>query len=345
MQTNKHQFSIFEYNNKTNNSAATKAVTDCIKLLNVLGYQDHVLIFKTESKRGLKFYSVIFIKLCRFLFKIKANSLVSIQYPMLNNVFKYFIRIARLKKIKFFCVVHDIESLRAGGVIAADVKRECDNLNYYDCIIVHNDAMAKWLENNGVKTPLIALTVFDYLTDMPGKEPASPFSKTIVYAGNLGKSKFVYDLKNLGEWNFNLYGSNFKKAAIADTVKWQGEFSPDEVVKQLRGDFGLIWDGESINELDATLGNYLKYNNPHKFSLYLAAGLPVIAPSDSAIADVINTYNVGILIDRLADLMEINISNEQYQVLRQNTIMLQKQVSSGYFFKTAVNAVEKQLVN
>ena len=85
-----------------------------------------------------------------------------------------------------------------------------------------------------------------------------PFSKTIVYAGNLGKSKFVYDLKNISGWYFNLYGSNFNKTTIADTVHWQGEFSPDEVVKQLTGDFGLIWDGESINELDATLGNYLK---------------------------------------------------------------------------------------
>ena len=177
MQPKKYQFSIFEYNNKTNNSAATKAVTDCTKLLTILGYQDHVLTFKTESKRGLKFYSIIFVKLCRFLFRIKANSLVSIQYPMLNNVFKYFIGIARFKKIKFFCVVHDIESLRAGGANAADVKRECDNLNSYDCIIVHNNAMGQWLKDNGVKTPLIPLTVFDYLTDMPGKKYRFAFFK------------------------------------------------------------------------------------------------------------------------------------------------------------------------
>ena len=93
----KYQFSIFEYNDQTLNSAATKAVKDCGTLFKQSGYQDYVLTFHNNSIRGFKFYTSAFKGICKFLFKAKPGALVGIQYPMLNNAFKYFIMLGRIK--------------------------------------------------------------------------------------------------------------------------------------------------------------------------------------------------------------------------------------------------------
>src|ERR1700712_1576461 len=98
MAPKKYQFSIFEHNNKTTNSAATKAVTDCSNLFLKEGYQNHVLTFSNNSVRGLRFYSAAVIGICKFLLQADRNSIVGVQYPMLNKVFKYFILLGRLKK-------------------------------------------------------------------------------------------------------------------------------------------------------------------------------------------------------------------------------------------------------
>jgi hypothetical protein len=341
----KYQFSIFEYNKSTNNSAATKAVMDCSVLFTQKGYQNRMITFNNNSKRGFNFYLSAFSGLCKFLLTIKRGSLVGIQYPMLNNVFKYFIIAARIKKIKFFCIVHDIESLRLGAKDEAAVAKECANLNFYNGIIVHNHLMQRWLASHGVKTQMLALEMFDYLVKTLPEQPAATFAKSVVYAGNLSKSKFVYLLKHLPSWKFNLYGPNYIETEQAANTYWNGVFSPSEVVYKLQGDFGLIWDGDRIDGMDDILGNYLNYNNPHKFSLYVAAGLPVIAPAGAAIAAIIERYQIGILVNSLYDLQQIDIDLSEYNAMKNNVRQLQEKVTQGYFFSTALDAVEKQILS
>jgi hypothetical protein len=339
----KYQFSIFEYNGATNNSAATKAVLDCTRLYTQSGYKEHVLTFNNNSKRGFSFYKAAFLGICSFLLSVNKRAIVGSQYPMLNNVFKYFIMLASVKKVKFFCVIHDIESLRLGGRDMGACRREAANLNYYSCLIVHNDLMKQWLTDHGVTTKMVSLGVFDYLRDNTINKPFREFSKTVVYAGNLGKSKFVYQLSAINNWNFNLYGPNFTDGSAIDNASWRGVFSPDKVADELTGDFGLIWDGDRIDKPDEILGNYLKFNNPHKFSLYLAAGLPVIAPANAAIAQVIKENNIGILITSLTELNQIEVSSDEYRLMKQNVLKLQERVVKGDYFQAALQAVESLL--
>jgi hypothetical protein len=336
----KYQFNIFEYNGATNNSAATKAVLDCSALYTKNGYKEHVLTFNNNSKRGVEFYKAAFVGICKFLLQVKRGALVGTQYPMLNNVFKYFILLGRLKKVKFFCVIHDIESLRLGGKDEATARKEAANLNYYSCLIVHNDFMKHWLIKHGVETKMVSLGIFDYLRTLPAPKQPAPFSKQIVYAGNLGKSKFVYELGAVDKWKFNLYGPNFQEGTMSTNAVWRGVFTPDQVAEELCGDFGLIWDGDHIEETDEILGNYLKYNNPHKFSLYLAAGLPVIAPADAAIAQVIKQNNIGILVTSLMDLNQIEVTGEDYEQMKKNVIKLQNSITKGGYFSAALKSVE-----
>jgi hypothetical protein len=128
-------------------------------------------------------------------------------------------------------------------------------------------------------------------------------------------------------------------------VKWGGEFSPEQIVLELKSDFGLIWDGDSINECDAILGSYLRYNNPHKFSLYMAAGIPVIAPANAAIGVLIKEHNVGILVESLYDLNHLQIDQKEYNILRQNCRVINAKITTGDFFLNALSQVEKELAH
>jgi hypothetical protein len=339
----RYQFSISIGKSADKNSASTKAVKDCIHLFSLKGYKDYNLSF-SEELGSFKRYLFIFIKLYKFYRVLKKDSIVGIQYPLLNNVFKYFIQIAKIKRVKFFCILHDIESLRLGGQQNNQVSREVLNLNYYDCLIVHNDCMLKWLQENGSTTKMISLGAFDYLlNEVPVKRPTN-FSNTIVFAGNLAKSNFIYSLSDIPNWNFNIYGPNYTaEQQQSKNVVWKGEFPPEKVVFELAGNLGLIWDGDKIDECDEILGNYLKYNNPHKFSLYLAAGLPVIAPKSSAISDLISEHNIGILIGSLTELKDLNLSEADYKVLQANCMNIQKEIIQGKFFLNAINTVEREL--
>jgi hypothetical protein len=264
---------------------------------------------------------------------------------MLNNVFKYFIKAARIKRAKFFCVVHDIESLRLGGQKKNLVSREAANLNYYDCLIVHNNYMRQWLKDKGITTKIVSLGLFDYLLkEAPTTNNNINLLNTVVFAGNLAKSNFIYSLSEIPNWNFNVYGPNYKaNKQQSPNVVWGGEYSPEEVVYKLKGNFGLIWDGEKIDECDQVLGNYLRYNNPHKFSLYIAAGMPVIAPKDSAIAKIITDLKIGILVDSLIDLERLQLNESDYKVLQFNCRKVQNEIINGNFFLTAISAAEKLL--
>ena len=75
---------------------------------------------------------------------------------------------------------------------------------------------------------------------------------------------------------YHIYGPNYTPEKKCSRIVYQGEFSADELPAHLKGQFGLIWDGSSVNTCEGNFGEYLRYNNPHKISLYLACGLPVI---------------------------------------------------------------------
>jgi hypothetical protein len=338
----KYQFYI-SFNDKLN-TASSKAINDCTKILTQRGYRDYNLTIAGSRRIYL---GSIFVQVVKLILNIEAGSIVAIQYPLLsgNKIFKHIISVLRLKKVKFFCIVHDLDDLRYGRGDNEDGSNEIQLLNYYDAVVVHNGVMKNWLSSKGVKVPMVSLTLFDYLTalDVRQSERRSPAElQTIVFAGNLSKSNFIYKLGVLGGWHLNVYGPNYEteKGAAVRNVTWEGSFSPDEIVSELDGAFGLIWDGEYVEQLDDKFGNYLRYNNPHKLSLYLAAGLPIIAPRHSAIASLIKTHNIGILVDSLLELKDLKITYPQHLSYQQNVRKLSDKIGSGEYLANALTEVE-----
>jgi hypothetical protein len=339
----KYQFCI-RFNSVDVNSAASKAVLDCNAIFLQQGYRDFTFTVSNNSNR-IWYYALLLKNMLVFFFSMKPGSVVGVQYPLLsiNNVFRYFIKLAKFKNVSFFCIVHDIHSLRTGGKDAASIQQDISNLNRFDSIIVHNKEMLAWLKQNGLQPKAIILEVFDYLSSNFEVSKSDNSGKDLIaYAGNLIKSKFIYSLHKLRNCNFNLYGPGYitALASLTDSVIWKGQYSPEQISKELEGNFGLIWDGEHCESCDEIMGNYLRYNAPHKFSLYIAAGLPVIAPADSAIGNFIKANNIGYLIDSVYDLDHINVSNIDYSIMKSNVLLLRAKVITGYFFTQALLKTE-----
>ena len=113
----------------------------------------------------------------------------------------------------------------------------------------------------------------------------------------------------------------------------------------LQGGFGLVWDGDSAHTCSGMYGEYLKINNPHKASLYLASGFPIIVWSQSALADFVRNNNCGIFVNSLFEIEETlkSISEGEYQELIKNSKMIGRKIRQGHYLKTAVEKCEKEL--
>jgi hypothetical protein len=242
---------------------------------------------------------------------------------------------------KKILLLHDISSLRWG----LNNTKEMQLLKQFDAIICHSLPMAEYLKSNGVSSHFYVLDLFDYL--MPDTYPIrNNYDKnTIVFAGNLSKTGFLNQLGSLDKLHFNLYGVRSPKVeelALIPNVNYRGSFSSEQIVGEIEGGWGLVWDGESLDSCTGLLGNYLRYNASHKFSMYIAACRPVIVWNQSAISAFVDKYHIGISIESLTNLSKkINdITDEEYQLMRTNIVKLKEKITSGAFLSKVLNDVQ-----
>ena len=276
-------------------------------------------------------------KMIRKLYLLSSKR-IFMQYPFaVNKIVKMALKRV-MKKNQVVLLVHDLEWLRP---YKSNKSEEFEILNNCQACIVHNKYMAKYLKDNGIRVPMIELNCFDYLRQSE-KHQMRKLSNEIAFAGNLNKSKFIKDfglLRNV----FFLYGPSDKALEIGTNVVYEGAYTPDIVPEKLRGSFGLIWDGDAIDTCTGLFGEYTKYNNPHKLSLYIAACLPVIVWSESAIAEFVKNEKIGFCVNSLYDIHDeiSRMTIDDYSVYVDNISKLQNKVINGYFTKSAMKkAVE-----
>lgn len=287
---------------------------------------------------------------CRILrWRLPKNCTLFMQFPseswsknpalrVLNAVTK------RRKRIRLVVLFHDFVSLRwkddslDGGQLGRD---EADLLALADVAIVHNEAMKAALVKRGVPAEkMITLEIFDYLT--PSCQRLNrKLENAVVIAGNLNPDKAGYldGLASIPGVNWNLYGVQFNPARLnGDNVRFLGCYSPEELPGMLEGAFGLVWDGPSVEECRGALGNYLRINNPHKLSLYLASGIPVIIWAQAAEAEFVRAQGVGLCVQSLAEVPErlSALGEEQYRQMCHNVEKVATQLRCGVFLKAAV---------
>ena len=284
--------------------------------------------------------------------KIRKNDVIIYQHPMYGaRVTARMIPYIKKKKgCRFIALIHDLETLRGGieGVIEGSTKTYQVNdrriLPLFDHIICHNASMKKALVEQGIAAEkLVTLEIFDYLTDEVPKEREKGKTPSIAIAGNLayGKSRYLYDIKakeNNKDLTVHLFGLRFEEDKAVNGMIYHGSYSPEELPGKLEGDFGLVWDGSSAETCAGNTGNYLRYNDPHKTSLYLASGMPVVTWSEAAIADFILKKKAGFVVNSLSELEEKikNISDEEYLEMCRNARKISVQLRQGFYFKQAL---------
>ncbi len=325
------------------NHAGTKAVDDCNNILKSIGYEPIDLVMKEKNNtilRGVERYFYNF----RNFFK-KYNTSIVIQHPLrLRKIYIDMLGIAKIiRRLEYIFLIHDLDSLRYENGSYIDNKM----LKIADYIISHNEKMTNYLIENGVpEEKIVNLEIFDYLGDI--KKKNIRFAPVLNIAGNLDSSKCKY-LEDLNLINngtlFNLYGINFDEKVLASgTISYKGAFKPEEILNQLKEGFGLVWDGTSINACEGNTGEYLKYNNPHKLSLYLASGLPVVISEEAAEADYVKEHNVGIVVKRIEDFKKYfdKLTLEEYNTMLECVNECSQKINEGYYLKKAIMNVEKK---
>lgn len=329
--------------------AGSKAKNDCIKILDEIGFKKIGLMRKEESNTSviakLKRQIDLFWQWRKIYHQLKPNDTLLIQHPFLYTDIgrNYFLKKFKNKNIKLILLVHDIEIIR-------NLFQE----NHYDTefhqmvpvtdyFIVHNESMKRWLVEYGIDAnKLIVLEIFDYLNEKEMSEKVT-YDKSVIIAGNLSqeKSPYIYELSKISDVEFNLMGINYLEKEEISNIHYLGAFESDEVPHQLNKGFGLVWDGTSIETCDGPTGNYLRYNNPHKLSLYLSSGLPVIVWKESALAKFVESQKIGLVISSLYELSDIlgNITEEQYYEFVSNINGIRQKLKSGYYLKEAVKKI------
>lgn len=278
--------------------------------------------------------------------EIPEGATLMLQHPFWQEqkAREYWIRkLKQEKNVKVISVVHDVEELRKTFWSEYMTQEFAFMLEVADVLIVHNEVMKQFFIEKGVKEEkLVVLQIFDYLSD---KKQAAEFEASVSIAGNLDKKKSAYleKLEQAGIPKIHMYGPNYRRKEEDDAIVYHGSFSSEEIVQQLNKGFGLVWDGDSAATCSGNMGNYLRYNNPHKLSLYLASGLPVFIWEKAAEASFVTEHAIGIPIHSLEEIADIlNQMDESRYIEYKNAVeKIKKKLSVGEFTRNALEKAER----
>lgn len=323
---------IYGLGNKMSYNAGNKAVNDIFAIAKESGYTKLYYIKRSANS---------FIRLSRLIMGLMtcliSSEKILLQYPITNapRVERFLINIfLKIFKKDVTIVVHDLNTYRFGGVL--DLY-EIKALKRASNLLIHTHAMKKFLTKYGIpENKMLIIGAFPYLIEKRNSIDRSK-NNEIVFAGNLDKSYFLRYISNFASKNniiFNLYGTKTNDISFNERVKYMGRFSPEDV-SNLQGKWGLVWDGDSLDTCSGNLGQYMRINSPHKVSLYIAAELPIIIWSGSALASYVINNKLGIAVDSFEELNDIikNMSQESYQQLLDSIREFSSNITTGRLLK------------
>lgn len=335
-----------EYDSVT---ARAKARDDAEAIVKELGYMPIVIDVPDRSSysklRKIWWQFKIIPVWVKNLKQVTKNDELFIQFPFReHSVFlPLVLRKSRKKGVKIVMLVHDLELFRclkdSNRNFFDKVKSFFDakSLKYASKVILHNKKMIEVAKDKGLsELRLIDLEIFDYITDAAVSDKRG-LNEPLIVAGNLMRSKSGYLYELPSDLKVNLYGPGYEGVST-DNVTVMGAFPPEELPGKLQGSFGIVWDGPTASTCDGVFGKYLTINNPHKTSLYLASGLPVIIWKEAALSDFIVKNGLGIAVDSLGEIPYRirSLSEDDYKRMTDNVMAISGKLRTGFFLKKAL---------
>ncbi|MBS1947507.1 MAG: hypothetical protein JST47_07040 [Bacteroidetes bacterium] len=299
----------------------------------------HHFSFSVWAKYG-RFWFLI-----KTFFSLKKGSVVLVQFPLYAKMNKMLLRLLHFRRsILTVCLIADINGLKDGNneLLQNEIK-ELKRAQYF---IAHNQSMKSWLLKHIPFAKCSLLYFFDFMTT--GNNVPKKKSFEIVFAGNLAKSLFLEDLGNIitESLKFLVYGPGVtKKMKSQKNFFYKGVFPPYGLPQKIEGSFGLVWDGDCIDDPCGSIGHYMQYITHHKVSLYILTGIPVIIYENAGSASLIRKHKIGFTISGLNEIeQKINsISEAEYQQMVNNMKPLAGKISKGEFLKEAIADICLQL--
>lgn len=335
-------------------NAGNKARNDVEEIVKREGYQPLLLTVEDWYQMGtVKAQRHKAKALAQAFSQLKSGDQLLIQFPMLHHSFftTRLVRKIQRRGVQVYFIIHDLEALRYANLDTVPLKhkirvhlQESSLLKVADGVIAHNPIMKSVLVEKGLpEHKLVSLEIFDYL--IPNYQEKDGLSKgqPIIVAGNLAQEKAGYLYQLPARPAYNLYGVGFDESRALANETYFGSFLPDELPAALEGGFGLVWDGDSAETCSGVFGEYLRYNNSHKASLYLAAGFPLVVWKQSALSHFVLENGCGIAVESLHDLSQAieQLDDKDYQDLVEKTKYIGKKIRDGFFLTNALNKLSK----
>lgn len=342
-------YSFFDYRGSWEHAGA-KAPADAQRIVDELGFERISLSRLPSMNSGIfrraKSWLLWQVKKVSVFCHIAVRGILFIQYP--HKCMQYLngliIALVVVKRVKVIILIHDLPG--HGNISNPDeykIPSECKWMRHA-YLIVHNTAMLSVMVANGIKPDrLIDLEVFDYLADgNKNEKPLPQYSKAIIFAGNLEcpKAAYVSCFREIRGVSWEVYGAPWNANLFAGpNVIYRGSKPAADLPAFLQSGFGLVWDGPSGESCVGGYGAYLKLNNPHKMSLFLVCGIPIVIWAQAAQAKFVLNHKVGIVVSALREIPDKirAISESEYREMSENALKLAGKLKSGAFLRAALS--------
>lgn len=336
-------------------TAAVKAREDFRDICHEMGFSELAIPIE-DPQRGQQ---SIFKKLLahvnsgygwmRSFSKVEENDVVIVQFPLVTNTIfiDRAVKECHRRGAKLILFIHDLESIRTALRKDASVLQrtrlkleERRPLAMCDALIVHNERMRQYvIEHFRVDaSKVVSLGIFDYLISSADNNGSRhSLDRPIAITGTLRPHKAQYAYRLPNNVSFNLYGVGYE-GVQNQNIHYFGAFPSDELPRIVEASFGLVWDGDSAETCSGVFGDYLRINNPHKTSFYLACGIPVIIWKEAALAELIEEKGLGLTVSSLHDLGEVlsNITVQDYEEIKENAERFALDLHAGMHTKKAI---------
>lgn len=220
-----------------------------------------------------------------------------------------FYRIVLLKKANLNVIMVDLECIRRQNYDEKFEKQICLKAK---SILCQTERMKKAMEERGYIAEgcnVITGNFWPILTELPTVGESS-FGYSIAFSGNLGKAPFASKLSQMDS---------------------RLQFTVNPAFRMITEDWGLVWDGDSLETCTGLFGNYMKMVFPYKASLYLASNRPLIVWEESGIAEFVKEQHLGITVKSLYDIHDkiVALTDEEKDIMRTSVAEWCRKVRTG----------------